>query len=387
MNGRERVQAVFRGECPDRVPLFEQTVSSVFSSKVLGREAHTGMGALHRAEVESWLAGGEEGHEEFVARLHDDLLALIRELQLDVLRLPWRYSRQPSRKMDEHNYEFGEPGEPGHCVMRYSAGSDTFSEVEDADYDAADMDALERELEARKTNWGAQKAEPLNPENFKWLRWARETCPDLAIATTHGFISIPPRERWLLATALRPDLIEIHLDLCVEQFLRDLPMLEEIGVDFLHSGGDMASNMGPMYSPQVFRDLVLPRLKRIVSAAHDADMFYVFRTDGVLWSVADDMFVASGVDGYGEIDIAAGMDLLAVREKYPELVLVGGVECGELLTNGTPEAVGAEARRVVEGLKPGARHILGSSNSVSHKVPPENYRAMLRAGREFGVYS
>ena len=125
-----------------------------------------------------------------------------------------------------------------------------------------------------------------------------------------------------------------------------------------------------------------------VNGSHvdDGGMFYVFRTDGVLWSVADHMFVHSGVDGYGEIDIAAGMDLLAVREKYPELVLVGGIECGELLTNGTPEAIHAEAKRVVEGLKPGARHILGSSNSVSHQVPPENYRAMLRAGREFGVY-
>jgi uroporphyrinogen decarboxylase len=180
--------------------------------------------------------------------------------------------------------------------------------------------------------------------------------------------------------------VEIHLDMYVEEFLRDLPVLREIGVDFLHSGGDMASNAGPMYSPQVFHDVLLPRLKRIVDAAHQAGLFYVFRTDGVLWPVADDLFVASGADGYGEIDVAAGMDLLEVRARYPQLVLFGGVECGELLTNGSPEEVYAEARRVVEGLKPGGRHVLGSSNSVNCSVPPENYRAMLRAAREFGTY-
>jgi Uroporphyrinogen decarboxylase (URO-D) len=387
LNGRERILAAFRGEQPDRVPFFEQSISSSFSSKVLGREAHTGLGELHRAEIESWLAGGEELHEEFVAGIYRDLRDLVRELELDAIRPPWRYSRRPSRKLDEFNYEFGEPGEPGHAVMRYSPGAGTLSAVEGAVADAGDMDVLERELERRKSEWDRVKNTPPAEAGFKWTRWLRAECPDLALATTHGFISIPPHEDWLMATALRPDLVEIHLDMAVEQFLRDLPVITEIGVDFLHAGGDMASNMGPMYAPQVFHDMLLPRLTRIVDAAHDAGMFYVFRTDGLLWSVAEDMFVASGVDGYGEIDVAAGMGLLTVREKYPQLVLVGGIECGELLTNGTPEAVYAEARRVVEGLKPGARHVLGSSNSVNFMVSPENYRAILRAGRDFGVYA
>ena len=80
MTGRERIRAAFRREKPDRTPCFEQSVSSGFASRLLGREAHTGLGELHRAEVESWLQGGEEAHERFVAKLHDDLLALIREL-------------------------------------------------------------------------------------------------------------------------------------------------------------------------------------------------------------------------------------------------------------------------------------------------------------------
>lgn len=386
MTGKERVRAVFRGEKPDRVPCFEQTIASEFASKVLNREAHTGMGALHRAEVESWLSGGEAGHQEFVAGIYRDLVDLVRALSLDAIRPPWRYPRRASRKLDENNYEFDEPGEPGHAIMRYSPGAGTFSLVEETGADPGDMDALEREIERRKAEWDGVKDSPPDESGFKWVRWLREECPDLALATSHGFISIPPHEDWLMATVMRPDLVEAHLDLAVEGFMRDLPVLKEIGVDFLHAGGDMASNLGPMYAPQIFHEMLLPRLRKIVDAAHEAGIHYVFRTDGVLWSVAEDMFVASGVDGYGEIDVAAGMDLLEVRAKYPQLTLVGGVECGELLTNGTPEAVHAEARRVIEGLKPGGRHILGSSNSVNFMVPPENYRAMLRAGREFGTY-
>jgi uroporphyrinogen decarboxylase len=382
VTGRERILAAFRGEPVDRVPCFEQSVSSTFASKVLGRPAHTGMGELHLAEVESWLSGGEEGHARFVEGLHRDLVDLVRALGLDGIRPPWRYSRRPARQLGEFDYEFGEPGRPGHAVMRYSPGSGTFSEVGDAASDPGDMDALERRVEAERAAWERAKAAPPDPEAFRWVRWLRRECPDLALATTHGFIQIPPHEDWLTATALRPDLVAAHLDLAVEQFLHELPVLKEIGVDFLHSGGDMASNAGPMYSPAVFRELLLPRLRRITEAAHAAGIFYVFRSDGVLWPVGEDLFVRSGVDGYGEIDIGAGVDLLDARRRYPKLTLFGGVECGELLTNGTPEAVYAEARRVVEGLRPGGRHVLGSSNSVSFMVPPENYRAMLRAARE-----
>jgi hypothetical protein len=382
MTGRERIRAAFQGRRPDRVPLFEQSIASTFASKVLGREAHTGMGELHRAEVESWLDGGEAGHARFVERLHRDLVELVRTLGLDGIRPPWRYSRRPERKLGEFDYEFGAPGEAGHAVMRYSPGSGTFAEVGDAAADPGDMDALERRVRAEREDWERVKAKPPDPERFRWVRWLREQCPDLALATTHGFLQIPPHEDWLMATALRPDLVAEHLDMAVEQFRHELPVLKEIGVDFLHSGGDMASNAGPVYSPAVFHELMLPRLARITAAAHAAGIFYVFRSDGVLWPVGEDLFVASGVDGYGEIDIGAGVDLLDARRRYPRLVLLGGVECGELLTNGTPEAVGAEARRVVEGLRPGGRHILGSSNSVSFMVPPENYRAMVRAARD-----
>jgi len=383
VTGRERIRAAFEGRRPDRVPLFEQSIAATFSSRVLGREAHTGMGELHVAEVESWLSGGEDLHERFVERLHRDLVAVVRALELDAIRLPWRFTRRPARKLRAHDYEFGEPGRPGHALMRYSPGSATFSEVGDASGDAGDMDALERQVAGQRAAWDQVRNQPPDPAGFQWVRWMRRECPDLALATSHGFISIPPHPDWLMATALRPDLVEAHLDMAVEQFLRDLPALKEIGVDFLHAGGDLASNAGPMYSPQVFRELLLPRLRRITDECRRNGIFYVFRSDGLLWPIGEDLFAASGVDGYGEIDIAAGMDPLLVRERYPRLGLLGAIECGELLTNGSSEAVYQEARRQVEGLKPGGRHILGSSNSVNFMVPPENYRAMVRAARDF----
>jgi hypothetical protein len=337
------------------------------------------------AEVESWLSGGEAGHEEFVAGIYRDVAALARRCGHDIVRDPWRFAARPSKKTDATSYVFGEPGSPTSSIMRYCPSSRTFSVVED-EVSRAGVDGLEGVVERTVSEWRRTKDAPRDPGAFRWLQWMRHECPDLALCCAHGTLLIPPREEWLLAVALRQDLVEAWLDVQVEQALRDIPALKACGVDFLNAGGDLASNAGPMYSPRVFREIVLPRLRKIVAACHAHGLWYIFRTDGRLWDISDDLFVASGVDGYGEIDIAAGMDPLEVGRRYPGLVISGAVECGELLTLGTPRAVYEETRRQVEGLKPGGRHLLATSNSVGFMVPAQNYLAMLRAGRDFGSF-
>jgi hypothetical protein len=126
--------------------------------------------------------------------------------------------------------------------------------------------------------------------------------------------------------------------------------------------------------------LVLPRLQRITRRSHEAGLFCLFRTDGNLWSIGDEFFAASGIDGYGEIDVDAGMDPVEVRRRYPKVTLWGGLSCGRLLRLGTPEQVRAETRRVIEGCgRLGL--IFGSSNSLIHGTPVANVLAMVEEAR------
>jgi len=53
---------------------------------------------------------------------------------------------------------------------------------------------------------------------------------------------------------------------------------------------------------------------------------------------------------------------------------------------GTPQQVREEVREHMEKLRPGSRYILSTNHSVMDDIPPENFRAMLDAGLEFGVY-
>lgn len=94
----------------------------------------------------------------------------------------------------------------------------------------------------------------------------------------------------------------------------------------------------------------------------------------------------SGIDGYGEIDIDAGMEVAEVKKRFPHLTLWGGISCGSTLTFDTPEAIREKVKQVMSACKPGSGFIFGSSNSIHNGIPTRNFVAALEAAREFGVY-
>jgi uroporphyrinogen decarboxylase len=165
-----------------------------------------------------------------------------------------------------------------------------------------------------------------------------------------------------------------------------LPFVKKHGADVIWAGGDLADNRGPIYGPEVFRTMLLPRLKRIVDKCHALELPYVFRTDGKLWSIADELFVESGIDGYGEIDVEAGMDIGRLRRRFPDLVLCGNVSCSNVLQFGSIDDVVRATRDCIDKAR-GGGHIVGSSNSLVHGTPAENVFAMMQTAQEYGDLS
>jgi len=146
---------------------------------------------------------------------------------------------------------------------------------------------------------------------------------------------------------------------------------------YLFGGGDFAGYQGPFYSPKTFHDLVLPRLQEITNIVHQKNAYSLFASDGDLWSVADDLFGASGVDGFYEIDRRAGMDLRRLREHFPDLTLLGGIS-SHTLHVGSSEEVIAETLTSIEVAKELGRIIVGVTNLPVPGTPVSNIEAMLR---------
>ncbi len=377
--GRDRFMDVFAGRRPDRVPFYEQAVACGVASEILGRKAYTGSTGLHRHEAEAWL-NGEEAHEEFVAQLVEDWTQFADAVGMDGINAPWLAGR-PTEKIGEYDYLYGDP-DGRWRICRYDPEADSFGTVR-SNYEPATLEELETDIIAAEA--ALESVSPTTPEAYSVLAMIIEHNAHKRAIVAGLNIAIPMAEIWMIAVALRPDLIDRHLALAVEQARRTAPLLKAMGVDVIFGGGDLADKNGCIYGPQVFHDHLLPHLQRFVKICQDEGLPYVFRTDGNLWSIADDLFGASGVDGYGEIDQEAGMDLGQVRERFPQVMMWGGVACGPTLRNGTPQQVKAEALRSMQVASSGGGLILGSSNTIMHGTPPENVWAMLEARDEFSA--
>ena len=384
MTSAERVRSAFDHREPDRVPIYEQSVCCGVASEIMGRRMRTAGGRIRWEETSArWES--ETAWQEYVGHLIEDVGDLIQALDFDLVGMPWRHSARPSGKLDDCTFRYEDPETGLWSVFHYDEVSDVFDQV-DSSIRRDGIPAIEKAVAAAEQE--AEDAAPPTVEEMVELHaLAHAAGGERAVKSGVGFLQIPPEAAWLEAAATRPDLIERYLDAGVRQALVAIPELPKYGISVLWAGGDLASNGGPIYSPAMFRRFILTRLKTTVEAAHAAGLRYVFRTDGDIWPIAQDLLVDSGVDGYGEIDVDAGMDPVELKERFPKLTLWGGVSCGKVLVGASPEGVRSEVRRVLDACKPAGGFIFGSSNSIHAGIPTENFLAMQEAAREFGRYA
>jgi len=140
-------------------------------------------------------------------------------------------------------------------------------------------------------------------------------------------------------------------------------------------------------SPQHFRELFYPGLKRAVQGFKELGLYVIKHTDGNIWPIID-MIVDTGIDCLDPIDPQGGMDLGEVKAKYGNRVaLKGNVDCAHLLSFGEPEEVIQATKKALDQGMPGGGYILSSSNSIHSAVKPENYKAMVDTVKEYGHYA
>lgn len=155
----------------------------------------------------------------------------------------------------------------------------------------------------------------------------------------------------------------------------------QLGFDLFFSTDDMAYKTGPFFSPQVFREIVLPHYRRV---AEKVTIPWIVHSDGNILPFLDDL-VELGIAGLHPIEKGA-MDIRAIKARYGErLCLLGNVDLN-ILTLGSPEDVRAEVRALIHDVGPGGGYIVTSGNSLASYVKPENAIALSEAVREYGRY-
>jgi uroporphyrinogen decarboxylase len=147
------------------------------------------------------------------------------------------------------------------------------------------------------------------------------------------------------------------------------------GVDLAWWWEDMCYNRGPLLSPRLFHELMVPRYEKITGAlrGHGIDI-NVLDCDGRIHELAPG-WVDAGINCMFPLE-AAHTDAFRLRKEIPSVLLLGGVDKRALIAG--RQAIDEELKRLRPLVDQG-RYI----PCVDHRVPPDvtydNYRYYLDA--------
>jgi hypothetical protein len=157
--------------------------------------------------------------------------------------------------------------------------------------------------------------------------------------------------------------------------------LSDLGFDFIWAADDIGYKSGPLFSPSVYREVLLPHVRKVAAGI---SVPWAYHSDGNLVPLLDDM-LDLGMNALHPLE-PGSMDLAELKRRYGgRIAFIGNINL-DLLAKGTPAQVRQEVRERIGLLGPGYGYLLSSSNSITDYCRPENVVEMVRALRDYGSY-
>ncbi|MDR1263418.1 MAG: uroporphyrinogen decarboxylase family protein [Oscillospiraceae bacterium] len=160
-------------------------------------------------------------------------------------------------------------------------------------------------------------------------------------------------------------------------------------IQSIEVNSDLGTQNGPMVTPDSYRDICLPPLKRFCAHVHETSDIKIFlHCCGGIYELIPSI-IEAGVDALNPVQISArGMDSARLKREFGDKICFwgGGCDTQRVLWSATPEEVRAHVREQMETFKPGGGFVFNQVHNIMGNVPPENVIAMLDAAYEFGGY-
>jgi uroporphyrinogen-III decarboxylase len=196
-------------------------------------------------------------------------------------------------------------------------------------------------------------------------------------------------EDLMVASLDDPDLLNEVLDIFHQPLLDSIGWALEDGAEVISVSAYYESMSGG-WSPALYRQFFLPRLKQIVDLAHARGAIYFHYDDGkmratlqMLRELGADLVSTLCPPPTGDVTLAEARGIAG-----KSTALNGGIDTVNTLWRGTPESVDRAVREAIEAAAlPEGGYLLGTSDSITEEAPPENFAAFFSAARKYGRLS
>jgi uroporphyrinogen decarboxylase len=195
-------------------------------------------------------------------------------------------------------------------------------------------------------------------------------------------------QRWVGTEGLclmfydNPALVEEMLEYLEWFFLQLAERYLQHGIEFDYAsfGEDIAYKGRSFLSPQMFRRFLQPHYVRLCELLRDHGIETIFvDSDGDIGELIP-LWLEVGINGFSPLEVAAGMDALAVQREYgSRVVLAGNIDKRALIAG--PAATDVEIEKVRRLLE-GGRYFPAVDHSVPQDVSYEHFCYLLDRLRE-----
>jgi uroporphyrinogen decarboxylase len=158
-------------------------------------------------------------------------------------------------------------------------------------------------------------------------------------------------------------------------------------IDFLIIGEDLGTQRGPLIGLPMFRQILRPRLQRLVDVAASYRIPVMIHSCGSS-SWAFDDFIAMGIACVDTLQPeAANMSPAYLKQTFGDrLAFHGAISTAGVVATGTPDDVEEEVRATLRVYMPGGGYGLAPTHALQDNSPTENVVRMYQTAQRYGWY-
>jgi uroporphyrinogen decarboxylase len=182
------------------------------------------------------------------------------------------------------------------------------------------------------------------------------------------------------------ELFEELVHLHEKHALRQTEMALDAGVESILTGG---SGSITLQSPDLFRKLSLPTIRKMTRMAKEAGVLIGIHSCGKEYAVVESCANETDLNYLNPLEIPPMGDcnLADIKRKFgSKLALMGNLHTTEVMLEGSVDRVRLESLRAIRDAGQGGGFVLSTGDQCGRDTPFENLFAMVQVAEEFGGY-
>lgn len=182
-------------------------------------------------------------------------------------------------------------------------------------------------------------------------------------------------ENLLMDFLLNPDFVRQLLRAIADYNIAQVKEALKYDIDAVRFGDDWGQQRGLQMGPHIWRQFILPELKRMYSVVREAGKYVYIHCCGKVQELLDDL-IEIGLNCFNPFQPEV-MDVFDLMKRYKgRLAFHGGLSTQRTLPYGSVEDVKAETTRLLEAGRDGG-YIFAPAHAVEGDVPLENMLAFI----------